>query len=53
MYESLDELKELCAYYLDHEDERRQIAEAGFEKLKYNYTYEIVLQKLLYTAFSK
>ena len=52
MYESLDELQELCAYYLDHESERRQIAEAGFEKLKKCYTYETVLQKLLYTAFS-
>lgn len=52
MYESLDEMRELAAYYLDHDSERQRIAEAGFEKVKACYTYETVMQKLLFTAFS-
>ncbi|MQN02269.1 MAG: spore maturation protein CgeB [Lachnospiraceae bacterium] len=52
MYESLDELRGLCAYYLEHDERRREIAYAGFEKTKNNYTYETIMQKLLYTAFS-
>lgn len=33
-YESADELKELVSYYLEHEDEREAIAEAGYELVK-------------------
>lgn len=52
MYGSREELLDLCAYYLSHDEERVAIAEAGYEKLKQNYTYEKQLEKLLYTAFS-
>jgi len=52
-YSSIDELTELCAYYLDHEKERQEIAEAGFLRLSRDYTYEITMQKLLFKAFSK
>ena len=52
MYGSFDELLYFCDYYLSHDDERIQIAEAGYEKLKANYTYEKQLEKLLFTAFS-
>ena len=51
VYGSFDELLYYCEYYLAHEDERREIAEAGYEKLKKNYTYEKQLEKLLFTAF--
>ena len=52
MYGSLDELAELCGYYLAHEEERKEIASCGYEALKKNYTYEAQLEKLLFTAFS-
>lgn len=33
-YASMEELVDKCAYYLEHEDERRQIALNGYEKVK-------------------
>ncbi len=52
MYGSMEELTELCHYYLNHEKERVAIAENGYETLKKNYTYEKQLEKLLLSAFS-
>mgnify|MGYP000004360787 CR=1 FL=1 len=51
-YGSLDELKYLTAYYLEHDTQRRDIAHAGFEKVSKYYTYTIRLQQLLQLAFS-
>ena len=51
VYTSLDELKDLCAYYLDHEKERRDIARAGYEKLAKEYTYEKQLERMFEMAF--
>lgn len=38
-YESLDELKEKCAYYLTHDDIRAEIADHGYRKVKQMHTY--------------
>lgn len=38
-YSSMDELLDKCAYYLTHEDERRQIAANGYEKVCALHTY--------------
>ncbi len=52
-YSSMDELIDKCAYYLEHEDERKQIALNGYRKVKEHYTYqkrviEIISQSSLY-----
>lgn len=38
-FESEKELVEKCGYYLRHEEERRQIAENGYQKVKAQHTY--------------
>ena len=53
MYGSQEELMDLTAYYLAHEDERKEIAQNGLHTLKENYTYEKQLGKLLLTAFEE
>lgn len=53
MYGSEEELKDLCAYYLEHERKRREIAHNGYIKLKENFTYEQQLGKLLLRAFEE
>lgn len=47
LYESMDELKEKVKYYLKHEDKRRRIAVAGYEKVKQCYSYPKVLEKII------
>ena len=39
-FESVEELTELCGYYLTHEEKRRQIAENGYQKVSKYHTYE-------------
>mgnify|MGYP002854330355 CR=1 FL=1 len=51
MYGSIDELIELCGYYLDHRDEAKRIAEHGYDTLRQNYTYDLQMEKLLLKAF--
>ena len=46
-YASEDELLEKCAYYLAHEDDRRQIAENGFRKVKEFHSLELRLGEML------
>ena len=38
-YSSMEELVDKCSYYLTHEDERRQIALNGYEKVKQYHGY--------------
>lgn len=38
-YGSLDELVDKCSYYLTHEEERKQIARNGYEKVKKSHKY--------------
>ncbi len=40
MYESAEQLKELCSYYLTHEEERMKIAANGYQKVKNEFSYE-------------
>lgn len=51
-YSSLDELCELCAYYLAHDAKRREIARNGLERVKREYDYPVRLEKLLKLAFT-
>ena len=49
-YESTRDLMEKIDYYLGHEDERRQIADNGYEKVKRDHTYAHRLVKILDTV---
>ena len=51
MYSSLDECVELCRYYLERENERRDIASAGLETLTKFHTYKIRLAQMITTGF--
>lgn len=52
VYGSLEELKELAGYYLEHDAERTEIAHNGYEKVARDYNYPVRLEKLLKLAFS-
>lgn len=47
VYQNLEELYMLADYYLKHEEERRRIAMAGFEKVKRDFTFEERLKTML------
>ena len=46
-FDGIDDLKEKVAYYLEHEEERRQIAENGYNKVKMYHSYVARLQEML------
>lgn len=46
-YSSLEELKEKCAYYLEHEEERKQIAINGYQKVKQFHDISKRMQTML------
>ena len=46
-YASEEELLEKCQYYLTHEDERKQIAENGYQKVKEFHTLEQRLAEMM------
>lgn len=50
MYTSLEDAVEKCAYYLEHDDERRKIAQKGYQKVSELFTYEDRLQAIFETA---
>lgn len=52
-YDSLENLKELCAYYLKHDDERKEIARNGYEKVKKLYTYDKLLLRMIDLSFQE
>lgn len=47
MYRNLEELVQKTRYYLEHEEERQQIAAAGYEKVLREYNYAEKLRKIL------
>jgi spore maturation protein CgeB len=46
-YESIPELEEKCAYYLKHEEERKKIAENGYERVNKDHRIGKRLEVLL------
>ncbi len=46
-YESMADLERLADYYLEHEEERKQIALNGYRKVKEYLTYEKQVSKIL------
>lgn len=46
-YESYEDLQNKVSYYLEHEDERKRIAQNGYEKVKEYHTYEKRVQQIL------
>ena len=50
-YESMEDLKAKCDYYLKHEDERMEIANHGYETVKNLHTYDTRLIQMIDMAF--
>ena len=50
VYESQEDLIDKIAYYLEHDDERIEIARNGHEKIRTEHTYSVKLQKMLEMA---
>ena len=48
-YGSMEELVEKCDYYLKHEDERKQIALNGYQRVCNEHTYIHRIRKMLET----
>ncbi len=46
-YSTPEELSDKCAWYLSHEDIRKQIAVNGMNKCRKNFDYRIILPKIL------
>lgn len=46
-FDGIEDLCEKAVYYLKHEDERKQIAEHGYRKVKENHSYMHRLQQML------
>ena len=38
-FDGIEDLREKVSYYLEHEEEREQIAENGYKKVKEHHTY--------------
>lgn len=52
-YDSMDNLIELCKYYLEHDEERKIIANNGYNKVKNLHTYDIRLLQMIDMAYQK
>lgn len=46
-YKTLDEMVEKAKYYLEHEEEREKIAEAGYQEFINKHTYKHRVEKIL------
>lgn len=46
-YGSMEELMDKCAYYLEHEEERAQIARNGYRKVKEGHGYQERVREML------
>lgn len=52
-YQNFKELKEKINYYLTHEEERKAIQKAGFERTKRDHTYKQRLKQMLDIVFDE
>ena len=52
-YGSKEELLEKTAYYLEHENRRKEIAQAGLEKVKKEHTFLIRLAQMMEASFGR
>ena len=50
-YDSIEQVPELIAYYLEHDSERKEMAYNAYVKVKEQYSYMVRLNKLLLIAF--
>ncbi len=50
LYDSIPDMLGKIEYYLEHEDERMQIAKNGYEKVKEFHSYDVKLKKMLEIA---
>lgn len=48
-FSSMNELVDKCAYYLAHDEERKQIAKNGYEKMSADHTYPHRIREMLKT----
>jgi len=51
-YNSMDELIDKCAFYLEHDDIRRDIARNGYEKVKQHHTHSHRIAEMLRKTLS-
>lgn len=51
VFGSLEELEDKCRYYLEHEEERKQIAERGYQLVKKKHNYRNRIQEMIMLAF--
>lgn len=51
-YDSIPDLIEKVDYYLNHDEERLEIAKNGYEKVKHHYTYIHCLNQMFRTAWN-
>lgn len=51
-YSSMDELIDKCAFYLEHDDIRRDIARNGYEKVKQHHTHSHRIAEMLRKTLS-
>lgn len=47
VYHNFDEMRELCKYFLSHEDQRMSILLAGYERILKEYNYRVAADKIL------
>lgn len=50
-YDSMENLYELCEYYLCHDEERETIAKNGYEKVKKLHNYDMRLLQIINLSF--
>lgn len=46
LYESIEDLYMKTKYYLEHEDERKRVAQAGYERVKKDFTFEARIREM-------
>ncbi len=53
VYTCLEELADKCSFYLEHEKERKEIAQNGYKKVKDKYSYIKKIPEMFVTAFER